>query len=135
MVGYEILSKVKFPWKGIQMITRCHHEKVDGTGYPDRLKKDAIPIGARIMALVDAFDAMTMDRPYRPRLNFREAMGEVRANLSRQFDPDVVRPFMSLIRKEASGKSERSVMVPFLGERLNTAAIKRVLEGFPETAA
>lgn len=135
VVGYEILSKVKFPWKGIQMIARSHHERVDGTGYPDRLKKDAIPVGARIMALVDAFDAMTTDRPYRPRLNFREAMGEVRANLSRQFDPEVVRHFMSLIRKEASGNSKRAVIIPFIGERLNPATIKRVLEGFPETAA
>jgi HD-GYP domain-containing protein (c-di-GMP phosphodiesterase class II) len=89
-VGYEILSKIKFPWKGIPMTTRNHHEKVDGSGYPDRLKKADIPIGARIMALVDAFDAMTTDRPYRPRLSFREAMDEVKANFNKQFDPDVV---------------------------------------------
>lgn len=131
VVGYEILSKIKFPWKGIPMMTRNHHEKVDGSGYPDRLRKSDIPIGARIMALVDAFDAMTTDRPYRPRLSFKEAMDEIKDNFGKQFDPEVVTPFISVIRKEVSGEVENRSIVPLLQEHLDTAAISRLLDGFP----
>lgn len=131
VVGYEILSKIKFPWKGIPMMTRNHHEKVDGTGYPDRLKKGDIPLGARIMALVDAFDAMTTDRPYRPRLSFKEAMDEVKDNFGKQFDPDVVHPFISVIKKEILGQVENPSIVPLLQEHLDSVTVNRLLEGFP----
>jgi putative nucleotidyltransferase with HDIG domain len=132
VVGYEILSKIKFPWRGIQMMTRNHHEKVDGSGYPDRLKKADIPLGARIMALVDAFDAMTTDRPYRPRLSFREAMSEVRCNCNRQFDPEVVTPFISVIRKEVLGEAEHASIMPLIQEHLDSESIKGLLEGFKD---
>lgn len=131
VVGYEILSRIKFPWKGIPIMTRNHHEKVDGSGYPDRLKKDEIPIGARIMALVDAFDAMTTDRPYRPRLSFKEAMDEVKGSLGKQFDPDVAQPFVSVIRKEVVGAVENPSIVPLLQEHLDSVTIERLLAGFP----
>lgn len=132
VVGYEILSKIKFPWKGIPMMTRNHHEKVDGSGYPDRLKKSDIPMGARIMALVDAFDAMTTDRPYRPRLTFKEAMDEIKDNFGKQFDPEVVQPFISVIRKEVTGETENRSIVPLLQEHLDSVTINRLLEGFPD---
>ncbi|HBG46904.1 MAG TPA: hypothetical protein DDW94_07940 [Deltaproteobacteria bacterium] len=131
VVGYEILSKIKFPWKGIPMMTRNHHEKVDGSGYPDRLKKSEIPIGARIMSLVDAFDAMTTDRPYRPRLSFREAMSEVKENFDRQFDPEVVYPFISVIKKEVRREVDNPTIVPLLLEQLDSVTIDRMFEGFP----
>ncbi|CAG1066346.1 3'3'-cGAMP-specific phosphodiesterase 3 [uncultured bacterium] len=131
VVGYEILSKIKFPWKGIPMMTRNHHEKVDGSGYPDRLKRSDIPLGARIMALVDAFDAMTTDRPYRPRLSFREAMDEVKANFNKQFDPDVVQPFITVIRKEVRREVDNPTIVPLLQEQLDSVSLNRMLEGFP----
>ncbi|MBI5587743.1 MAG: HD domain-containing protein [Deltaproteobacteria bacterium] len=131
VVGYEILSKIKFPWKGIPMMTRNHHEKVDGSGYPDRLRKSDIPMGARIMALVDAFDAMTTDRPYRPRLSFKEAMDEIKDNFDKQFDPEVVTPFISVIRKEVTGEVENRSIVPLLQEHLDAATISRLLDGFP----
>jgi putative nucleotidyltransferase with HDIG domain len=131
VVGYEILSKIKFPWKGIPMMTRNHHEKVDGSGYPDRLKMKEIPLGARIMALVDAFDAMTTDRPYRPRLSFHEAMDEVRRNFGKQFDPGVVGSFVSVILKEVTGETDHPSVVPLLRERLDPVAVKGLLEGFP----
>jgi putative nucleotidyltransferase with HDIG domain len=132
VVGYEILSKIKFPWKGIPMITRNHHEKVDGTGYPDRLKNTDIPTGARILALVDSFDAMTTDRPYRPRLSFMEAMHEVRANFNVQFDPQVVRPFVSVLRREITGEVENPSIVPLLQEQLDGAEVNSLLAGFPD---
>lgn len=135
VIGYEILSKIKFPWKGIPMMTRNHHEKVDGSGYPDRLRKDEIPMGARIMALVDAFDAMTTDRPYRPRLSFKEAMDEIKCNFGKQFDPEVVQPFISVIRKEVLGEVENPSIVPLLQEHLDSATINRLLDGFPRVAS
>ncbi len=131
VVGYEILSKIKFPWKGIPLMSRNHHEKVDGSGYPDRLKKTDIPIGARIMALVDAFDAMTTDRPYRPRLSFREAMAEIKNNLDKQFDGEVIKPFISVLRKEVLGEVEAPSILPLLQEHLDSASVGRLLEGFP----
>jgi putative nucleotidyltransferase with HDIG domain len=131
VVGYEILSKIKFPWKGIPLMTRNHHEKVDGTGYPDRLKKTDIPVGARMMALVDAFDAMTTDRPYRPRLSFKEAMQEIKENCDKQFDRDVVKPFISVLRKEVLGEVESPSILPLIQEHLDPASVGSLLEGFP----
>ncbi|MBI2413645.1 MAG: HD-GYP domain-containing protein [Deltaproteobacteria bacterium] len=131
VIGYEILSRIKFPWKGIPMMTRNHHEKVDGSGYPDRLKKNDIPLGARIMALVDAFDAMTTDRPYRPRLSFKEAIDEVKDHYNRQFDPEVVRPFISVIRKEVLAEVENPTIVPLMHEHLDPVTLSRILDGFP----
>lgn len=134
VIGYEILSKIKFPWKGIPMMTRNHHEKVDGSGYPDRLKKSEIPMGARIMALVDAFDAMTTDRPYRPRLSFMEAMDEVKDNFGKQFDPEVVQPFLTVLRKESVGDTDNPSIVPLLQEEIDSATVNRLIEGFPVVA-
>ncbi len=130
VIGYEILSKVKFPWKGIPRMTRSHHEKLDGSGYPDRLKKEDIPIGARIMALADAFDAMTTDRPYRPRLSIIEALEEVRENYGRQFDPMVVKPFLRVIRKEITGESDRPVVTALLKVSLDPDSVSKLIDSF-----
>jgi putative two-component system response regulator len=71
-------------------IVRHHHERWDGTGYPDGLRTDRIPLGARIVGLVDAFDAMTHDRPYRPARSLEASLEEVRREAGRQFDPELV---------------------------------------------
>lgn len=78
-------------------IVRHHHERWDGFGYPDRLRGDAIPIGARIVGLVDAFDAMIHDRPYRPALEIESAVLEVLGESGRQFDPELVPLFVEVI--------------------------------------
>ena len=128
VVGYEILSNIHFPWKGIALMTRGHHEKVDGTGYPDRLKSEEIPLGARVMALVDAFDAMTTDRPYRPRLSFREAVEEIRKYRGRQFDEDVVSAFMGVILDEVDGRARRRTVMPLLAERLDPPVVRSLVK-------
>jgi HD-GYP domain-containing protein (c-di-GMP phosphodiesterase class II) len=82
-------------------VIRHHHERWDGGGYPSRLAGDRIPIGARVIAVADSFDAMTTDRPYRKALSFEMAVGEVRKNSGIQFDPDVAQAFLAAIEEPA----------------------------------
>lgn len=77
-----------------------HHEKYDGSGYPSGLKKEQIPIGARIMAVVDAFKAMIGGRPYRTKLSVAEALKEIQRNSGTQFDPKVVGAFLDLYKQK-----------------------------------
>ncbi len=89
IVGSEILDRVEFPYPVVPIV-RSHHEKWDGTGYPDGLKREAIPIGARILSAVDCFDALASERPYRRALSPEEAMTTLSAEKGRSFDPRVV---------------------------------------------
>ena len=89
VVGAEILEKVAFPYP-VAEIVRSHHEKWDGTGYPDGIKGEAIPICARILAAVDCLDAIASDRQYRKALSLDEAMTVVAAQSGISFDPRVV---------------------------------------------
>jgi cyclic di-GMP phosphodiesterase len=91
-------------------IVRHHHERWDGTGYPDRLRREEIPLGARIVGLVDSFDAMVHDRPYRAAMEIEQAAIELRAHAGRQFDPELVGPFLASL--EALAGSARSARVP-----------------------
>ena len=81
-------------------IVRHHHERWDGKGYPDGLHGDAIPLGARIVGLVDAYDAIVHDRPYRPARTIAEALTEVRSQGGRQFDPELVALFLPIVERE-----------------------------------
>jgi putative nucleotidyltransferase with HDIG domain len=74
--GVELLAAVEFPWD-LKPIIRWHHERHDGTGYPDRLRGDEIPLAAQVVGIVDVFDALTTDRPYRPALDFDAALAEI----------------------------------------------------------
>src|SRR5579884_653506 len=89
VVGAEILERVKFPYP-VTPIVRAHHEKWNGSGYPDGLKGEEIPIGARILAAVDCLDALASDRQYRRALPLDEAMQRVSAESGISFDPKVV---------------------------------------------
>jgi HD-GYP domain-containing protein (c-di-GMP phosphodiesterase class II) len=93
VIGEEILRDVSFLHGEALRIVRSHHERWDGTGYPDRLAENAIPVGARIFAVADALDAMTTDRPYRQALSWTEAIDEILAQDGRQFDPRVISAF------------------------------------------
>jgi diguanylate cyclase (GGDEF)-like protein/putative nucleotidyltransferase with HDIG domain len=89
VVGAEILERVRFPHP-VTPIVRSHHERWDGTGYPDGLRGLSIPIGARILAAVDCLDALASHRQYRRALPLDEAMGKVVADAGKAFDPQVV---------------------------------------------
>ena len=89
IVGAEILEQVHFPYPVVPIV-RAHHEKWDGSGYPNGLAGEAIPIGARILAAVDCLDALASDRQYRKALPLDEAMAKVVADAGKSFDPKVV---------------------------------------------
>ena len=90
VIGAEILERVRFPYP-VTPIVRSHHEKWDGSGYPDGLKGEEIPIGARILAAVDCLDALASDRQYRRALPLDEAMRRVKAEAGTAFDAKVVK--------------------------------------------
>lgn len=97
--GVEIIKHMK-ALKSATPIILYHHENYDGTGYPKGLKKDQIPVGARIMAVVSAFEAMITSKPYRSIKSIDEAMEELSKNSGTQFDPKVVEAFLRVIRKK-----------------------------------
>jgi HD-GYP domain-containing protein (c-di-GMP phosphodiesterase class II) len=93
-----MVSKVGF-LEGAMPILLYHHERYDGSGYPFGLAQDKIPLEARIFAVVDAYDAMTSERPYRKAVPPEEALQEIRANAGIQFDPEVVAAFEGVVRR------------------------------------
>lgn len=95
----ELIKPVEF-LKPVLPIVLYHHEKYDGTGYPSGLKKEQIPLGARVMAVADAFEAMIRGRPYKKKLLITEALRELRRNSGTQFDPKVVKAFCDLYKQK-----------------------------------
>ena len=92
-VGADILSSIDFPYPVVPIV-RHHHENWDGSGYPDGLKGLDIPLGARILSVVDCFDALTSDRPYRPRLSDDEAIQILNERSGIMYDPTIVDIFV-----------------------------------------
>jgi len=99
--GANILKEIPFLEK-TRVLVLHHHERYDGNGYPDRLKGEEIPIGARLLSVADAYEAMTSPRPYRERpLTHREAAGELERNRGTQFDPEVATAFINVIKNDS----------------------------------
>lgn len=92
VVGADILERVRFPYPVVPIV-RSHHEWWNGAGYPDGLEGEQIPIGARILTVVDCFDAMVSDRPYRQGMSNEKALGIIRSLAGKQFDARVVAAF------------------------------------------
>lgn len=94
VLGYEILCKIKFLEESAQIVLH-HHEHFDGSGYPDGLSGKKIPVGSRIFAVADAFDAMTTKRPYSDAVTFQAALDDLQENKNKLFDPVVVEAFVN----------------------------------------
>ncbi|NMF00818.1 HD domain-containing protein [Aneurinibacillus aneurinilyticus] len=100
-IGYEMVKHIpSFQKNGVLDMILYHHEKFDGTGYPKGLKGEQIPLVARIMAVADAFDAMTSRRVYRSEADFEYAINEIRKNRGTQFDPEVSDAFLRILEIE-----------------------------------
>jgi putative nucleotidyltransferase with HDIG domain len=97
--GLELLATVEFPWD-IKPIIRWHHERYDGTGYPDRLRGDEIPVSAQIICIVDVFDALTTTRSYRPALSSAEALVKIEESRN-WWRPDVYQAFLRAVNRLA----------------------------------
>jgi putative nucleotidyltransferase with HDIG domain len=93
-IGAQVLAAIEFPYP-VAPVVRHHHENWDGTGYPDGLKGEEIPLGARILSVVDCFDALTSDRPYRGRMTAEQALQIIIERRGTQYDPTVVDAFVA----------------------------------------
>ena len=95
--AFDILETVVFPWPIAQIVLQ-HHERVDGTGYPNGIAKDDILIEARILAVADTVEAMASHRPYRPALGIDLALEEIEKNRGTKFQPEIVDACLTLFR-------------------------------------
>jgi HD-GYP domain-containing protein (c-di-GMP phosphodiesterase class II) len=95
IIGERIIDSVDF-LQGAKPVVRSHHERFDGTGYPDGLRDEEIPLLARIVAVVDFYDALTSERPYRPAFSIEQTRLFIKDGIGREFDPLVAREFLKL---------------------------------------
>ncbi len=102
VIGHQMVDRIPFLANAAEIV-RSHHEMWDGTGYPEGLRAEDIPRPARVFTVVDAFDAMTTDRPYRSALPIDRAVGELVGLAGIQFDPEAVAAFVSLAEKLRGG--------------------------------
>jgi HD-GYP domain-containing protein (c-di-GMP phosphodiesterase class II) len=116
-IGYNMLRQVKFLEAPAEIIL-SHHERWDGKGYPRGLRGEDIPLGARIFMVVDTFDSMTSDRPYRKALATQKALDEVLRCRGAQFDPEVVEAFLDIYPAWVKQRGEMTTDMP---ERLRAA--------------
>jgi CRISPR/Cas system-associated endonuclease Cas3-HD len=114
--GYEILSPIQHPFADIPLMAKYHHERIDGRGYPEGLTGDQIPLGAKIVAVADSFDAMTTDRTYKRRKVFTEVVEDFRKNAGKQFAPEVLAALCRALLKELNGETKERRMMKILGK-------------------
>jgi len=114
VVGHQIVSSVQFPWPKIPETVRWHHERGDGSGYPDSLTSEDLPMAVRIVGLADTFDAMTSARPYREPLSLGGALSDLVRMAPQKYDPNVVQALLIQVRRDAVGSSR----VPLLADRM-----------------
>lgn len=134
VVGHQIVQGVQFPWTNIPDVVRWHHERADGSGYPDRLRNDEMGRAVRIMAVADTFDAMTSERPYRKGYSVGEALSEIVKLTPIKFDGDTVQALIIQMRRDAVAAmaprprhTDGEILIPpprarFLDERLMAIA-------------
>jgi putative nucleotidyltransferase with HDIG domain len=112
VVGHQIVSHVQFPWPQIPEIVRWHHERGDGSGYPDGLRGDEMPQAVRIVALADTFDAMTSERPYRERLSVGSALQELIRMTPQKYDAQALQALLIQVRRDVIGTNRSPIFDP-----------------------
>lgn len=126
--GEEMLNRIGGVLEQAGVVVRSHHERWDGSGYPDGLRGEQIPIASRVITACDAFNAMTTDRPYRAAMPLADAVAELRAEAGRQFDPEVVEALVAIVEgwgddsggaaePEASSRPAESGAAPAPGDQ------------------
>ncbi len=120
VVGHQIVSHVQFPWPKIPEIVRWHHERGDGSGYPDGMRGEDTPQAVRIVALADTFDAMTSERPYRQRLSVGAALQELIRMTPQKYDPQALQALLIQVRRDAVGTNRIPMLEP---DVMNLAAV------------
>ena len=133
-VGADILSSIDFPYPVVPIV-RAHHESWDGSGYPNGLKGEAIPIGARILSVVDCYDALTSDRPYRTAMTGEDALVIVRSRRGTMYDPTVVDVFERVCQELAPTFASPPQMQKALLQISRAAEPAPVPEAPPEAAS
>jgi len=110
VVGHQIVSSVQFPWPKIPEIVRWHHERSDGSGYPDAIAAEELPIPVRIVGLADTFDAMTSARPYREPYSVGGALSDLVRMAPQKYDANVVQALLIQVRRDAVGSNRASLL-------------------------
>ena len=116
VVGHQIVTGIEFPWASIPEIVRWHHERSDGSGYPDGLGASEVSLPVRIVGLADTFDAMTSERPYRDPMSLGGTLNEIVRMSPTKFDPNVVQGLLLQIRRDAVGSNR----MPFMDNQAAT---------------
>jgi len=123
VTGHQIVSSVRFPWKEVPEVVRWHHERSDGSGYPDNLHLDETPLPVRIVAVADSFDAMTSDRPWRKGMTVLQTAEELVRLSPIKFDPDVVQAMLVQLRCSCQGKGDQRLG---LGQRASQISVEDI---------
>jgi putative nucleotidyltransferase with HDIG domain len=110
LIGHRIVQGIEFPWPRIPEVVRSHHERTDGSGYPDHLNGDAVAMPARIVAVADSFDAMTSQRPWRQPMSAGAALSEMVRLTPAKFDHHAVQALLVQVRRDVVGSNK----APFL---------------------
>src|SRR5436305_3444193 len=126
VMGHQIVSSARFPWPQVPEVVRWHHERADGSGYPDRLHNDELPLSVRIVAVGDTFDAITSDRPYRQSNSVISVCHELVRLSPSKFDSSVVQALLVHLRRDLEGKSATRLLPQPRMAQITTSDIDRL---------
>jgi putative nucleotidyltransferase with HDIG domain len=126
VVGHQIVKSVEFPWPKIHESVRWHHERCDGSGYPDGIAGDDLPLPVRIMALADTFDAMTSERPYREPLALGAALTNLIKMAPQKYDPNAVQGLLIQVRRDAVGSNRIPLLADHMSVNISPADVDQL---------
>jgi putative nucleotidyltransferase with HDIG domain len=126
VVGHQIVSGIQFPWPLVPEVVRWHHERADGSGYPDGLRSDELSLPVQIIGLADTFDAMTSDRPYRESMSLGHALNEIVRLAPQKFDTNIVQALLLQVRRDTVGSNRVAFLREGIGDNIGAADIDQL---------